>query len=616
VADGAPPSGELDGPRVDVSLEARRLDTLVIKDDVVVKTKAPQGLRRLEIRSPYYDLAMLKGFAAPDLEELVMWATRPGDLALLARFPKLRRLGLCGTDDTDTIAKQLAKVKLERVDLSGGTLTAAARRTLAKKMKVIAGRARIDPTATLDARWQTAARRPAAHRRTSLARLVREYDDAVLGSLGGVRYFMIGQLCDEQGDFFEAEAWLWQAARDARWAGNERTEHAALAQIGTLRMRRGDAATAAPLLAKVGDAFRGKNKSQEAWALRQQGNVELVRSNFVKAEELYRKSLALYTELGDKQSQAIVMSELSSAYWSRSDYDGAEKLLREAIALKDPGSVGLGSTYYNLGAILNGANRVKEAIAAANQALAIFNDHAHRQGQGQASSLLGELHQRINDHATATRLIDEAIACFREQGLSRELGVALGNASRVALDLGDWARARACCEEAVELHRDVGNKYNEGMQLMGLGDAAIGERDFAAADEHLTASLVPMRAIKNYPCMSAAKLRLGMSAPLRGDHVAARRHYDESIADARKGNYLELEGWTDIWVAILHAQAKKSADAKRSLAHARELIPAESVQGAEALAMAEAVIARLGGSRKALPEPKSWDARILATVAP
>src|SRR5206468_2387242 len=145
-----------------------------------------------------------------------------------------------------------------------------------------------DPPAAFAMRWQFAERLPKPDYREAMIALARERDHALLPSRNGSFAFALGQLCDELGDLFEAEAWLWQAVRDAHWHGDTRTENNAFAQIGTLRMRRGDAATAAPILARVGEAFRG-SKSQEAWALRQQGNVELVRSNFAKAEELYRK---------------------------------------------------------------------------------------------------------------------------------------------------------------------------------------------------------------------------------------------------------------------------------------------------------------------------------------
>ena len=348
--------------------------------------------------------------------------------------------------------------------------------------------------------------------------------------------------------------------------------------------------------------------------MRQRGNVELTRSNFVAAEELYRKALAIYEELADKNSQGIVLSELSSAYWYRSDYAGAEKMLREAIMLKDDDSVGLGSTYYNLAAILNGANRIDESIAAATTALAIFERHAHTGGQGQALSLLGELWQRKNQHAHALELLDRAIEIFRAGGRQRELGITLGNISRVALDLGEWAKARECCEEAVEVHREVGNKYNEGMQLMGLGDAAIGEGDFDDAEAWLVEALVPLKAITNDQGLSAVHHRRGIAAQLSGKRTVAERHYKQAMVDATRGNWPEMHGWTEMWIALLAAQANEPKPARAALKRARAAIPETSVQGIETLAMADAVVARLLGEAVELPEPASWDSRIIATL--
>ncbi|MEO8842954.1 MAG: tetratricopeptide repeat protein [Kofleriaceae bacterium] len=456
-------------------------------------------------------------------------------------------------------------------------------------------------------------------KRDALRALIAEADGRLsfeIAAFNTELELVLALACDGADELYEAETWCWQALREARWFGNTSAETRASGQIATLRMRRGDAAAAAPMLERVEAHYRDSNSpSQQAWALRQRGNVELTRSNFVAAEELYRKALAIYVELNDTSSQGIVLSELSSAYWVRADYAGAEKMLREAIALKGDGSVGLGSTYYNLGAILNGADRVDESIEAATTALALFEKHEHPGGQGQALSLLGELWQRKNQHARALELLELAIAIFRSGGRQRELGITLGNISRVALDLGEWAKVRVCCEEAVEIHREVGNKYNEGMQLMGLADAAIGEGNFAEADAWLVEAITPLEAIHNYQGLAAVRHRRGIAAQLTGKRAIAERYYKQAMVDATRGNWAEMHGWVEMWIALLAAQAHEPKPAHAALKRAHAAIPTTSVQGLETLAMTDAVVARLLGEVVELPEPLSWDSRIIATLA-
>ena len=164
---------------------------------------------------------------------------------------------------------------------------------------------------------------------------------------------------------------------------------------------------------------------------------------------------------------------------------------------------------------------------------------------------------------------------FRAAGRKRELGVTLGNVSRVALDLGEWAKVRACCEEAVEIHREVSNKYNEGMQLMGLADAATGEGNFEEADAWLVEALVPLKAINNYQGLAAVHHRRGIAAQLTGKREVAERHYKQAMVDATRGNWAEMHGWVEMWIALLAAQANEAKPARAALKRAHAAIPAD-----------------------------------------
>jgi tetratricopeptide (TPR) repeat protein len=265
---------------------------------------------------------------------------------------------------------------------------------------------------------------------------------------------------------------------------------------------------------------------------------------------------------------------------------------------------------------LNGANRIDDSIEAATQALSLFEVNNHRGGQSQALSLLGELWQRKNEPDKAVALLERAIGFERESGRRRELGITLGNLSRVALDLGEWAKVRVCCEEAVEIHREVGNKYNEGMQLMGLGDAAIGENELAEADQCYFDALVPLRAINSHVGISAAHLRRGIVAQLSSKREVAIKYYRQAIGDAAQSHDVEMPGWVEMWIALLAAQAGDQKAANAALNRAYAAMPATSVQGCETLAMTVAVVARLlGETSNILPEPQSWDSRIIRRLA-
>lgn len=474
-----------------------------------------------------------------------------------------------------------------------------------------------DPVWLFEGREYLASQLPQRARRDALVALALECEaQLVPRSEPATIAYRIGELSDALVEGFVAEVWLWRSVHEARWIGDEKAEVRALGLIGTTRMRRGDPVHAAAIMDRVLAHYLARGtKHEQAWALRQRGNVDLVRSEFVPAEDYYRRALALYRGLADRGNESIVLSELAGVLWSRQDFEGAVAMIREGIAMKAEGSLGLGSSYYNLGAVLNGMGRLDESREAAARALEIFREHQRRDGEGQALSLLGELAQRSNRHDEAQRLLEQALACHRERGAVRETGITLGNLGRVALDRADYARARALAEEAVELHRECGNKYNEGMQLLDCADAAIGERRLDDARALTAEAIAPLAAISNLPALAAAKCRYGYVAQLRGELAEAERHYDEAIADATRGNYPEQVGWVQLYRAVIRAQQGRATDARALVAEARGHL-ADSLQGLHTLAVTEAVIARLAGDAAvAMPAPLGFDAHLIASFA-
>jgi hypothetical protein len=87
------------------------------------------------------------------------------------------------------------------------------------------------------------------------------------------------------------------------------------------------------------------------------------------------------------------------------------------------------------------------------------------------------------------------------------------------------------------------------------------------------------------------------------------------MTDATRGNWKELHGWTEMWIALIHAQAGEPKPAREALKRARAALPQSSIQGNETLLMATSVVSQLGGGQIKLPKPQSWDSRIIATLS-
>lgn len=615
-----------DGDAVRIPERAKQLDTLVVQSPQITFawSRSPAQIRHLEIRTPQAGLPPVEW---PNLESLAVWTEDARFVADL-KLPRLRSLRIGGATQF-----AVSKMRVESLELWGCKLSSKkklpphtdvrwkrGKRGLADRDELEAFHEKIsridntkldspDPTWLFEHLGARVDGLEPEERRTAMATIIRSCEQRLVFVKPTI-YYRLGEICDSLVEGFEAEVWLWKCVETARATNDVPNEIHALGLIATTRMRRGDPVHAANIMDRVLAHYREtKNENSLAWALRQRGNIDLVRSAFETAEGFYKEALAIYKKRKSTNDEGIVLSELAGVLWSRQDFEGAVAMIKESIALRAGGSLGLGSCYYNLGAVLNGMGKIEEAIEAGKQSLEIFRKHKRRDGEGQALSLLGELEQRSNRHDVAQQMLEEALACHRERGALRESGITLGNLARVALDRAQWDVARRHAEDAVELHRECNNKYNEGMQLMDQADAAIGERrldDALVAVEEAVAALV---SINNYPGLAAAKCRRGFVAQLRGDYAAAERHYDDATEDSKRGNYPEQIGWTQLYRAVARAQQKKLGDAYALLEEARDYLK-DSLQGRETLAVARAVI-----EKQKPPPAQNFDAHLIARFA-
>jgi uncharacterized protein (TIGR02996 family) len=454
----------------------------------------------------------------------------------------------------------------------------------------------------------------------ALAETAAELDRALSPQLTATLCAEIARRIDETGAeraLFAAEPWVWRALRLARWSGDEDDERRARGHLGTLRTRRGDHATAVPLLAAAG----GKNapREQRAWAVRQQANLASMRSDYAAAEPLYREALALYREDKDRHNEAIVLSELSVVHWWRHELDEAEAMLLHALELKTLVGASAGSTWYNLAAIRNGANRIDAARDAAEMARKLFAEAGHRGGEASALSMLGELAQRQHRYAEARVALERAVAIQRERGERRQLGVTLGNLARVAIEEERYAEARAICAESLELHRECENLFNEANQTLYLVDIALAEGDLAGARQACDDAERPFAKLAHHGGLGALQLRRGIADELAGAADTAAPHFDAAFAAAGRGNDHELAGWAELWRAVSAARRKRRDLAEAALDRARTKFAARgaaSVAGEASMAMAAAVVGRWRAHDVDLPDAVDWDMRMLARMAP
>ncbi len=142
---------------------------------------------------------------------------------------------------------------------------------------------------------------------------------------------------------------------------------------------------------------------------------------FQQAEKLYEKSLSMVERIGDKNAEAIALSNLASVYASQSRLSEAEALYSKALEIqKESGNWQSATTYNNLGNLYFSLHDLGKAHDAFQKSAALLREHLG-DDHPDTSSVLSNLAYVLDEEGKN----EEAAVLFREslENLKNTLGI-------------------------------------------------------------------------------------------------------------------------------------------------------------------------------------------------
>jgi CHAT domain-containing protein/tetratricopeptide (TPR) repeat protein len=323
------------------------------------------------------------------------------------------------------------------------------------------------------------------------------------------------------------------------------------------------------------------------------------------AEASYREALALHRGLGQREQEALVLSNLAALAIGGGDYGGAlawlaaeEEVARSALARGEAGwaSEELQYVRINRSVALEQLGAYAEALAEIRP-LAGAPDEPGERSPALAVNL-AVLYRNLGHPRRALELLEDARRIYeRSADLSALANVHLNRGLVYELNLHEPAKAAAELARALELARASGDRGEEIRTLCAIGDLHLGERRLAgarAAFEEALAAAIDSNALAGRWEAEAGLGRVDLAA---GDPDAALAHLravigaleraGERLDDSklRGGLLADRRGVYAAAIDLLAERALAGASAPASATNAVE--PA-----IEALALAEQAKAR------------------------
>lgn len=196
------------------------------------------------------------------------------------------------------------------------------------------------------------------------------------------------------------------------------------------------------------------------------------RGDWIDWAAINRIALSAATRLRSATGQAHASRLVAHNYARIGDYDQAHACLTDCLALcRQAGDRALEArVFLTLCWLCEHQLRHFEALAHAEQALALLRATGDQGGEAHALNNIGYCHLRLGDPRLARSYCEEALALYGEGRNAHGQAIAWDSLGEVEHHLGRHAESAACYQRSVRMLRDHGDRFREADTLIRLGD--------------------------------------------------------------------------------------------------------------------------------------------------
>jgi signal transduction histidine kinase len=228
----------------------------------------------------------------------------------------------------------------------------------------------------------------------------------------------------------------------------------------------------------------------EAQACNDMAIIHMDRSDYAGADSLLRRSLRIRTAIGDPTGVAAVHNKLGNIYQAQFKLEEALEEDLQALRIFErtgpPAHEAL--ILNNIANLQFNLRRYDMALATHRKAAAIRERIGDGPGLAASQGNMANVEVQLGDTAAAVALYQKAIAFFRSNGLKQELAVQINNLAGVNLGRGEPALAAKQYQEALTIRTALGDQKAIASSMIGLGGAWLRQGRYRDAQRMLMAA--------------------------------------------------------------------------------------------------------------------------------
>ena len=211
------------------------------------------------------------------------------------------------------------------------------------------------------------------------------------------------------------------------------------------------------------------------------------RGNYDKAQEYYKKALAIRSEIGDREGEATDYGNLGRLFDLLGEHDKAQEHLEKALRIsKEICNRNLeASCYANLGAFFLSLGKYPRADKYLVQALAIAKEIGDKHGEAAVYSNFGRISHHLHDYEKAQEYHKKALAIYEEIGGRDGEVVEYASLGVCFQSLGVYNEAEKYIKRAILISKNIGHNFNEFSCLCQLAQLKLSQFNLKEAISYL-----------------------------------------------------------------------------------------------------------------------------------
>jgi tetratricopeptide (TPR) repeat protein len=163
-------------------------------------------------------------------------------------------------------------------------------------------------------------------------------------------------------------------------------------------------------------ALKADNKSQAAQALKTQGSAFYIKADYTQSFGYYRKSLALYEEIGDKLGIGNCLNNIANIFRAQGDYPRAIDFYKRSLRIREEigNKYGIASSLSNIGLIYFSQSNYPLALEHFQKGLLIFEQIRDNQGLASCLVNIGEVYFKQGDYTMALAQVQRCLQILEQ----------------------------------------------------------------------------------------------------------------------------------------------------------------------------------------------------------